>query len=180
MAQTRVIGMNVVQANLNKQIKKIVNYSEAGLLLAAMHLRRESVKEAPIMTGNLRRSVFVVSSTGAVRSNPKFKDAPKMMSNHRRVVGRAKGEVKRAREPQAQIGYSAVYALTVHENPRAGKTGGVSPSGKAYSAGRTTGGRKSTRVVWAEKGNWKFLENPFKRNIKQMLKIISNKAKKAF
>ncbi len=41
------------------------------------------------------------------------------------------------------------YAIVVHENPRAGRTGGVSPKGRAYKTFATT-------------GQWKFLETPFK------------------
>lgn len=44
-------------------------------------------------------------------------------------------------------GPAAPYALAVHENPRSGKTGGVSPSGKRYQH-------------WARSGEWKFLERP--------------------
>lgn len=46
-------------------------------------------------------------------------------------------------------GPAAPYALAVHENPRAGKTGGISPSGKQYEH-------------WARTGNWKYLETPLK------------------
>ena len=48
------------------------------------------------------------------------------------------------------IGYggaSEPYAFKVHENPRAGKTGGVSPSGRKYKR-------------FAKVGQWKFLEIP--------------------
>jgi hypothetical protein len=44
-------------------------------------------------------------------------------------------------------GPSAPYALSVHENPRSGQTGGVSPQGKKYKS-------------WARVGGWKFLELP--------------------
>ena len=46
-------------------------------------------------------------------------------------------------------GAAAPYALAVHENPRSGQTGGLSPSGKPYK-------------TWAQVGQWKFLEEPFK------------------
>lgn len=53
-------------------------------------------------------------------------------------------------EVQVGAGNNAVrYALSVHENPRAGKTGGISPSGKKYKA-------------WARTGQWKYLETPAK------------------
>lgn len=44
-------------------------------------------------------------------------------------------------------GAASAYALAVHENPRAGRTGGVSPSGVPYKH-------------WAKTGTWKFLERP--------------------
>jgi len=46
-------------------------------------------------------------------------------------------------------GAACAYALSVHENPRSGQTGGVSPSGKPYK-------------TWAQVGQWKYLEEPFK------------------
>ena len=46
-------------------------------------------------------------------------------------------------------GPAAAYARAVHENPRAGKTGGRSPSGQKYTS-------------WAKVGQWKYLEIPFK------------------
>lgn len=46
---------------------------------------------------------------------------------------------------EVAIGYSAPYTRKVHDNPRAGKTGGVSPSGKRYRH-------------WAAVGEYKFLE----------------------
>lgn len=47
------------------------------------------------------------------------------------------------------LGYAGPYALAVHENPRAGKTGGLSPSGRHYKH-------------WAAVGEWKYLETPWK------------------
>lgn len=49
-------------------------------------------------------------------------------------------------------GPAAPYALAVHENPRAGKTGGVSPSGKKYKR-------------WSTVGGWKYLETPLNENL---------------
>ena len=46
-------------------------------------------------------------------------------------------------------GAACAYALSVHENPRSGQTGGFSPSGKPYK-------------TWAQVGQWKWLEEPFK------------------
>lgn len=44
-------------------------------------------------------------------------------------------------------GAAAPYAMKVHENPRSGRTGGLSPSGKRYKN-------------YARVGQWKYLETP--------------------
>lgn len=56
-----------------------------------------------------------------------------------------KGNVKRGSNSK-KVG----YALVVHENQRAGKTGGTSPKGKSYKK-------------WSRVGQWKYLEKPFNR-----------------
>ena len=55
-----------------------------------------------------------------------------------------------------ELGYYGPYAAAVHENPRAGKTGGVSPTGKRYRS-------------HAETGEWKYLERPIMQAEKGML-----------
>jgi len=69
------------------------------------------------------------------------------------------------RKVVGEVGYNALYAVFVHENPRAGQTGGLSPSGKKYS---DKGG-----IGWARTGQWKFLETPLK-NTRLILSIIAN------
>lgn len=58
-------------------------------------------------------------------------------------------------------GSAAPYAVKVHENPRAGKTGGVSPRGIPYPVS------KSGKPTWSHHplGQWKYLEQPFKAAI---------------
>lgn len=67
------------------------------------------------------------------------------------------------------VGYHAIYAAAVHENPMSGKTMGMSPSGYPYKAG-----------TWAKTGNWKYLENPIKENIPQILRIIKMAVKRGW
>lgn len=60
-------------------------------------------------------------------------------------------------------GQAAPYALRVHENPRSGKTGGLSPSGKKYKK-------------WAKVGQWKYLETPLMLAAKSGKKWLSREA----
>lgn len=60
----------------------------------------------------------------------------------------------------AKLGFSAAHARATHENPRAGKTGGVSPSGRKYKK-------------WAQVGGWKFLERPFRASEGRFIATVS-------
>lgn len=75
---------------------------------------------APVVFGALRSSIQTL--------------APEVTSNSASVTIAAGGA-------------AAPYAKAVHENPRAGQTGGYSPSGKKYKH-------------WSRVGQWKFLETP--------------------
>ena len=63
-------------------------------------------------------------------------------------------------------GPAAKYALIVHENPRAGKTKGKSPSGAKY--------KKYSKV-----GQWKYLETPFNKRVKGVGPKIGTNIKEA-
>jgi len=58
-------------------------------------------------------------------------------------------------------GPAAPYALSVHENPRSGKTGGLSP-------------RKVQYKTWSKVGEWKYLENPIMEAWRQLDAEISH------
>ena len=79
--------------------------------------------------------------------------------------------------PAVEVGFTAFYAPFVHENPRAGKTGGESPRGIKYKAPILPSGKRSTEAVFSVVGKWKFLEDPLKKNVHRILEIIRGKAK---
>jgi hypothetical protein len=69
-----------------------------------------------------------------------------------RASGRVDPPMQEGGVTVVTLGYggpSAQYALAVHENPRAGHTGGFSPSGRPYAH-------------YAKVGEWKYLETPWK------------------
>lgn len=61
-------------------------------------------------------------------------------------------------------GPAAPYAAAVHENPRSGKTGGVSPKGKKYKR-------------WAKVGAYKYLEGPMARRGPKIPEAIAGEAR---
>jgi hypothetical protein len=56
-------------------------------------------------------------------------------------------------------GPAVAYARAVHENPRAGKTGGISPSGQRYAR-------------WSRVGQWKYLQRPLELAVRGLSQRI--------
>ena len=72
------------------------------------------------------------------------------LANSGRIVEDLKANV-----PTLIVGYGGPgvpYALSVHENPRSGQTGGIGPQGQKYKK-------------WAHVGQWKYLEQPWKQRM---------------
>lgn len=68
--------------------------------------------------------------------------------------------------PGAEIGYTSIYAPAVHENPNAGKKGGLNSSS----------GEKQKSRVYSSKGEDRFLQKGTDENIMKVLLIIQKKA----
>lgn len=76
----------------------------------------------------------------------------------------ARAELIEAGEhPLAVVAYKSPYAPAIHENPRAGRTGGISPSGQKYKH-------------WATTGSWKFLERAVDEKRSEALAAIAENA----
>lgn len=119
----RVKGLENVLKNLDREAKKIKRLSLKGVIKAGLLVRREAVKKAPIDLGNLRSSAFVAWK-GGQSSNPSFRgeeggaDAAKLSRDHATVIAESKGQTFTilTDRPRAVVGFSAAYALFVHED----------------------------------------------------------------
>ncbi len=176
-------GLKDIEEKINKKIQEIKEASIRGLIEAGLFIKAEAQKKCPVVTGNLRASAFVNWTGGTYTEvGKKFSNVEgRALDRERdraRVVAESHAQMLKKDNISIDIGFSAEYAVPVHENPRAGKTGGISPSGRAYSAGRTPSGRVSTRKVFATSGEWKFLENALKENESRVFEIITREANK--
>jgi hypothetical protein len=114
-------GLSNVLRNLNKEIENIQLHTREGLTEAALVVKYDSVKGTPIDLGNLRNSAFILV-TGDEPDNkmPSFggSDAGKMASDHSLAIGEGKAIVNQNKwRLKGIVGYTAFYALFVHEMP---------------------------------------------------------------
>lgn len=135
--RTSIEGVDRVMSEINRRLNKTASYgSLSGILKAIAFVRREMDKtypRIPVDYGNLRASFFVTSSTGSIArgggkthsvegnaDNFKGPDASKIASNHSAMLTemapRAKSLSRRFGGPFAIFGFSANYAMWVHEN----------------------------------------------------------------
>lgn len=119
--KAKITGLETIAKNLNKEIQKITTRSQAGLVTAAIVVRRATEKESPktpVEFGNLRSSFFVTTIKDApVGGSPKFKDDKngEMAGDHQATIESVKATLPK-KYPAVGLGFSASYAMHVHEN----------------------------------------------------------------
>jgi hypothetical protein len=165
---THIRGMERVVDNLNAAIGRMIYKSERGLVEAALHIRTETETKpyaTPLDIGNLRASWFIVSPSRTEKDpdgfSGHFKNNRKrgftsgqFRAWHTEAVTEAKALV--GMDPNkitVMMGYSAIYAMWVHENTEA------TFKERSPAAGP------------------KWFQNALNRNHKKMLKIIRETSK---
>lgn len=170
MAAGDIEGLNRAIKKLNAAYANLQIATYRGLYRGAVLILKTAQKGCPIVTGNLRASGYVVTlgvAGGGVGKAPQFRgdDKADMTSNHGNVVGASRSALDKTAGPQVIIGFSAMYALMVHENPNAGK-GHRDPKVPIYK-------RRS------EVGGSKFLERAINQRKKQVLELIVAEGKRS-
>lgn len=130
---SRVKGLDNVLRNINREIGMIEGRTVGGMVKALAFLRNQTEKtvpKTPLDLGNLRASWFVSTShsTPVGKGTAKFRDNPKarltaaqLIADHQKTTADAIQELKAKENRNAKFvmgGYSANYAMQVHENPR--------------------------------------------------------------
>ena len=116
-------GVKKFMDNLNKEIRELEGRTLQGLIEAVIELQREAEPGTPLDLGNLRSSWFSVSfKSGAgdlLIGEFKGEDASVLKQRHSEVVQAAKqaaSSLGKNSTPVVLFGYSANYAVFVHEN----------------------------------------------------------------
>ncbi len=165
-------GLDKVLRNLNKQTKVIQGKTRKGMTIVALKIRRDAVRLTPIQTGNLRGSAYTIVGGGVaakseVNSTSDFvtsdKSGRQVAAEHQSVIDSKK---RTQREPYAIIGFTAHYALMVHERLKA--------AGRRIRAGRIKVGlgNKVITIQDAQIGQAKFLEEALIKNNRFIIKTL--------
>lgn len=124
---SEVRGFAEVQARLNVEIRAIEGATTRGLILASALIHRDTEATAPLTPvdlGNLRASWFTVTanSVPSGKGTGQFKGtkAGQMLGEHGAVIAEAQSIIagldKSSKVKSLMMGYTANYALWVHEN----------------------------------------------------------------
>ena len=155
-----VKGLDEVMRNLNKEITRIKGRSLKGLIESAIVIRRSMDTSPPLVPvdwGNLDASFYTVSVLGSEHSalfnGP---DAGNLRMEHDAAISEAAAKVQSIRVPAVIIGFSANYAVPVHE-----MTG---------SAGKPIKWKKAGSGPW-------FFRDAVSKNVKKILKTVRDNVK---
>lgn len=125
-------GLPAVLNRLNLEVNKIEGRTQKGLTKFGYLVIGDATKFAPRDVGNLKNSSFLVSKRSQIglRSTKRFKTGTKarakVAAEHSKVINDAAMKVRGFRRgPAVIIGFSAFYAVFVHENLEARHTEGM-------------------------------------------------------
>ena len=119
--QFKLTGIRTISKNLNKEILLMKGKTLAGLISAAIVVRRKMASTPPLVpvdTRNLDHSWFVVTAKSINNGkSPSFKGENKgeMTTKHQEVVSTEKSGLGVIKIPMLTMGFSANYAIYVHE-----------------------------------------------------------------
>jgi hypothetical protein len=177
---THVQGFEEIMNRLQQEIYKIKGASIEGLIKGAVMVRRDTEYTAPVTPvdyGNLRSSWFITTATHAVGKdqwNKGFKstkkgsnrkvNAARLAADHDNAIAESKAALASKKGiglDGVTFGYSAFYAVYVHENKFA----------------------KFKRVIKAEgdqpakKSGYKWFQNAVFRNRDKFVEIVAQNVK---
>lgn len=116
----RVIGLENVLSTLNNQITKIPFRTLKGMIAAGLTVQRRAQKLTPINLGNLKASAFTTWKTkrGGTGGNFKGDNASEMKQEKEEVMTKSKAGLNSNAfsYPQVEVGFTANYAIYVHED----------------------------------------------------------------
>lgn len=171
-----ISGIDEVMKNLNKVVDKIQGNITPGLIKCSILVRRDmenTPPKIPVDEGNLRASWFTVVSKGVGGEKGgdfRGEKAGDMSNDHQITVTEAQSMISQPNKSLLAMGFSAHYALWVHENVDANFAGRADKL-KFDSKGKVTA--KTRKYSRRPGAGAKFFESSLKRNQVKMISIIA-------
>lgn len=127
-----VTGLKDVLRGLNKEVGKIRKGVAKGMVKGGVLILREANRLVPVDLGNLRESGFVVwtGAAAGVGSSPNFRteddatpsaveSVSRIKRDHAQILSARRSEVNERGRFIVRLGYTAYYAIFVHEDMQA-------------------------------------------------------------
>jgi len=120
----RVTGVDKVLARLDEKIKAVKFRTKGGLIKAGLLIQRQAQQKTPVDTGNLKSGAFTIWSGSPSKppSVPSFSDkkggSQDRSRDHAAALSESKAEANvlgNTGGPTVIVGFSAAYAIYVHE-----------------------------------------------------------------
>lgn len=164
----KVSGLDNLKKNFRRAKTRMRENEEAGIIKAGLVVKKSSQQNVPVRQGNLRSSAFIVLPDGVKDQDADFTgdNAGGLKTAHSKSTTTVQAETAARTSKNKLTGavaYSAPYAISVHENPRAGAAG--------YDPSKDLPSLKASRVH-SKVGGWKFLEDALKSSLTGMFKAI--------
>jgi len=160
MKRTHITGIDQAIQNIRKEVEQIQGVTLKGLFRAGLKIRGEAQRLCPVVTGNLKASAYTIASENSSMEQTEGdfsgENAGEMSSHHSSVLASRESAIRNNINPAVEVGFTAEYAVKVHENPNTGQ---------------------ATYPGASEVGQWKFLEEALKRNEDYVLDVIRREAK---
>ena len=145
-------GVDKIVQRLTQKIPQVSNASKKGMHMALLKFEGDSIREVPVVTGNLKGSRFRYIYT--------------ILTKHTGVLGYGASYAVYVHEhPNAGKPKVIWRRRRTGEKYKRGKKKGKAKWGPRYRVGSSV-------------GNWKFLEGPLKRNRHIYLRIIARYSKR--
>ena len=170
---SRVDGVKEMKRNIETLKRQHSIRVEKGLVAAGLLIKKDAQKNTPVREGSLRSSGYIATPTAVPDAGGGFtgEGSAKLSSDHNGVLQRSQAATA-ARSTgfiaTIAVGFTAFYALIVHENPNAGARG--------FDPSKDRPGMKASEVH-SRKGGWKFLERALNRSHGQIKRSIAAAAK---
>ena len=157
-------GLDETTKNLNRKITEIEGLTVKGLIAAGLLVKGEAMKKTPVDTSHLVNSAYVVwtgKSQGDQNTESEADGA---------IVSSAKMSAQQSNKPTAIIGFTAAYAVYVHE------AHGKATKNWSKSVGRS-GGQIGHKKYYKPGSGPKFLELALMENEDKVLQFIKDSVK---